>query len=574
MSTTETDLTDSDLAGLDEFLHQTAKYVYSTTGSKEFAILLCKKIHAKRQGEVSSSWGFRDIINSALDHGVDRDLMVTKTQTLAQVLQLAFRDHCNDVDAQWTRIEEERAKEASNAKILHALEAEYDDEFAEFFYRRLHHFEDRADDDRLVGQLYFPSRPGITNEDLGFLLEADRECFDMDDVASALKKHVGLPVAVVDKAYEKFERGKLDKKRNEKLRNIRSHYESDAHYRSLAGVDGRAAVIPISWAAAGNTSAPPAIWGKGHDVLWAEDESLIFESSYGVGKTTAAGRLVRGLLYGEELLGQPVRQLADNQRILYLALDRPEQIVRSMLRQFTQAEFDALGARLSIWRGPLPFDAAENDHLLTDLADMHEADVIFIDSVKDAALGLSEDRAAAIYQRGRQRLLQSGRQLCELHHLTKGGDAYGSIWLNAGVGSVVRLKGAAGGPTATLTHLKSPARRLDPIQIIHDRPNGGMTAAPKQETTRFGDDAGESDADMPEPSPAELPNWVAEQGPEGITATDAANWLYGSSGRNDKVRAQRALNALCGDDGPLRYVEGSRGGDVKTPARWVGRSDD
>lgn len=574
MSTTETGLTYSDLAGVDEYLHQTARYVYSATGSKEFAILLCKKIHAKRHGEVSSSWGFRDIINSALDHGIDRDLMVTETQNLAQVLKLTFGDHCNDIDAQWTRIEEERAKEASNSEILHALEAEYDDEFAKFFYQRLHHFENRADDDRLVGQLFFPLQPGITNKDSGFLPEADRECFDMDDVAYALKKHVGLPVAVVDKAYEKFDRGKLEKKRNEKLRNIRSHYESDAHYRSLGGVDGRAAVIPMSWAAAGNTSSPPAIWGKDDDVLWAEDESLIFESSYGVGKTTAAGRLVRGLLYGEELLGYPVRQLADSQRILYLALDRPEQIVRSMLRQFTQEEFDALGARLSIWRGPLPFDAAENDHLLTDLADMHEADVIFIDSVKDAALGLSEDRAAAIYQRGRQRLLQSGRQLCELHHLTKGGDAYGSIWLNAGVGSVVRLKGAAGGLTATLTHLKSPARRVDPIEIIHDRPNGGMTVAAKRAAERRGCDARESASDVPEPTAAGLPEWVAGHGPEGVTGAQAADWLYRSNGRNDKVRAQRALNALCGEGGPLRYVEGSRGGDTKTPARWVTRSHD
>jgi hypothetical protein len=46
---------------------------------------------------------------------------------------------------------------------------------------------------------------------------------------------------------------------------------------------------------------------------------------------------------------------------------------------------------------------------------------VFIDSLKDAAIGLSEDEVAAAYNRGRQYLLAAGRELCELHHTVKRG---------------------------------------------------------------------------------------------------------------------------------------------------------
>ncbi|ORA07809.1 AAA family ATPase [Mycobacterium arosiense] len=317
----------------------------------------------------------------------------------------------------------------------------------------------------------------------------------------------------------------------------------------------------MSWAASGNSSAPPAIWGEGNEVLWADGESLIIEASYGVGKTTLAGLLVRGMLYGEGVLGYPVRPLPDGQRILYLALDRPDQIVRSMLRQFTHEQLDEIDNRLCLWEGPLPADAGENEHLFCDLADIHEADVLVVDSVKDAALGLSEDRAAALYQRGRQRLLRSGRNLVELHHLTKGGDAYGSIWLNAGVGSVVRLKGVAGGPTATLTHLKSPARRIDPIQIVHDRANGGMTAV-----TQVVDESAEP-TPTEETAAAGLADWVAEHGEDGVTAKRLVEHQGGDvNSEAALVKAKRTLNALVGDDGPLRRIDGKGRGN---PTRWV-----
>ncbi|ASL09170.1 AAA family ATPase [Mycobacterium intracellulare subsp. chimaera] len=529
------------------------QYAYAATGNSDFAVALADEFETRvTKGRKTSLW---QVIQSAIAAGADLDTRI-RCGDLRGLLRFLNPD--KDVDAEWHENAKKLAREARQVEIVRALEAEFDDdEFSTFFSTHLYWLDDK-DETQL---------PGFVDS---FFAAARRECFDMDDIAAALKTHVGIPESIVAAASEKVAQEKLDEERRDQLRAIAARYDSAEQYRNL-GIGVRT----MAFAARGNTSAPPAIWGQGMDVLWADGESMIFESSPGVGKTTAAGLLVRAMLLGGDVLGYPVRPLPDGQRILYLALDRPDQIVRSLLRQFTQEQLDALDLRFTIWSGPLPDDAAANDYLFTDLADIHKADVIFVDSVKDAALGLSEDRAAAIYQRGRQRLLQSGRQLCELHHLTKGGDAYGSIWLNAGVGSVVRLKGAAGGPTATLTHQKSPARRIDPIEIVHDRPNGGMAVAAEPAETE-GDDAGAPEVTVAsaEASIGDLATLVTEQGPEGVTAALAAERLHGSSGRNHRERAQRALNALCGDHGPLRRIDGSRGGNVKTPARWVAKSHD
>ncbi len=86
------------------------------------------------------------------------------------------------------------------------------------------------------------------------------------------------------------------------------------------------------------------------------------------------------------------------------------------------------------------------------------ADTCVVDSLKDAALGLSDDEVGAGWNRARQGALVDGVQLLELHHNTKrtpsGGkpdalpDVYGSVWLTAGAGSVVMLSGDPGDLTA------------------------------------------------------------------------------------------------------------------------------
>ena len=83
----------------------------------------------------------------------------------------------------------------------------------------------------------------------------------------------------------------------------------------------------------------------------------------GLGKTTLAGMLVSAQLGGmggldDHVLGLPVAQVPG--KILYLAMDRPAQIARSLHRQFFDCHRDVLRDHLVVWPGPPPGDFATN----------------------------------------------------------------------------------------------------------------------------------------------------------------------------------------------------------------------
>lgn len=225
----------------------------------------------------------------------------------------------------------------------------------------------------------------------------------------------------------------------------------------------------------------PAIWGSGSDVLWAVGESLILAGPPGVGKTTLTGQVVRGLLgLQRDVLDQPVEPAQG--RVLYLAMDRPQQIARALRRHFSPAERNVLSDRLVAWKGPPPADLAKYTDLLAVLADRAGASHVILDSLKDAAIGLTDDEVGSGYNRARQYALANDVQVLELHHVVKRGangtkpntlaDLYGSAWITAGAGSVVLLWGAAGDPIVELSHLKQPADTVGPLRVIHDHTTG------------------------------------------------------------------------------------------------------
>jgi hypothetical protein len=95
-------------------------------------------------------------------------------------------------------------------------------------------------------------------------------------------------------------------------------------------------------------ATPPAVWGQGEDILWAEGESLIIAGPDGTGKTTLAGCLVRGRLgIGDgQVLGHPVSP--GKRRVLLLLMDRPRQARRALRRLFTTTSgpaFTRIGGR-------------------------------------------------------------------------------------------------------------------------------------------------------------------------------------------------------------------------------------
>ena len=223
----------------------------------------------------------------------------------------------------------------------------------------------------------------------------------------------------------------------------------------------------------------PACWGEGNDVAWAEGESLMVAGPMGLGKTTLAGLLLRAQLGVGDGLVLGLNVAPRSGKILYLAMDRPAQIARALARQFTEAERKVLTERLTIWRGPPPADIAKNPALLARLAEAAGAETVYLDSVKDAAVGLSEDEVGAGYNRARQHLLARGVQLCEQHHTTKRGagggpptsvaDVYGSAWITNGTGSIVLLAGDPGDPIVGFRHVRAPAEEVGPFRCCTTR---------------------------------------------------------------------------------------------------------
>lgn len=304
-------------------------------------------------------------------------------------------------------------------------------------------------------------------------------------------------------------------------------------------------------------SAPekiPAVWGRDDEVLWPEGESLMIAGGLGLGKTTLAGLLVRALHFGGEVLGLPV--LAADAPILYLAMDRPRQISRSMRRQFTEQHQARLKDRLIVWPGPLEQDLAKKPELLMELAYRFGAGHVFIDSLKDAAIGLSDDEVGAAYNRARQLLIAQDRQLCELHHLIKratgsADDVYGSRWLTAGCGSLIVLTGEPGDPVVSFQHRRPPAAEVGPYQLLSYQNTGEISICHSIDLI-------------------ELAKAVADSG--GLSAKAAACALFEKKepDRNEIEKARRKLDSLTKSKGRLIQVVGHRGGaDGEGETKWI-----
>lgn len=225
---------------------------------------------------------------------------------------------------------------------------------------------------------------------------------------------------------------------------------------------------------------PPPVWGDGDTVLWAPGEALMLASLPGLGKTTLAGQLVRGRLgLDASVLDVPV---LEGKRVLWLVMDRPQQIARSILRQLSRDDLEQLGDRLMLGWGPPPADVARHPELLAELADSAQADTLVVDSLKDAALKLTDDEVGAAYNRARQTAITAGVEVLELHHLVKRNaegkppsslaDVYGSAWLTAGAGSVIVLVGEPGDPIVRAHHLKQPREPWGPVWLAHDHELG------------------------------------------------------------------------------------------------------
>lgn len=230
----------------------------------------------------------------------------------------------------------------------------------------------------------------------------------------------------------------------------------------------------------------PTIWGQADEVLWAAGQSLFITGPTGVGKSTLMIQLVAARLgLQSDVLG--FETAMSKARVLYLAMDRPAQILRLFKRRFTDPQDrDALESDLRVWKGPLERDLAHDPALLTRLAHEADADTVIIDSLKDTTAELSTDEAGGGINRALQTALAEGIEVAVLHHQRKGAqgvkpksieDMHGNSAFKNGAGSVLLLWGAAGDSEIELVHLKQPVMEVGPLNIVHDHQRGLTSVA-------------------------------------------------------------------------------------------------
>lgn len=547
-------LTDDDLSAVREEAWPSVRLVYENTGgNKDFALTFGREMTAiadlRGRGRLPHDLPLRRILDSALRHNIDPHTLITdNTYDLLSLLRTVYKDADIDVDSKWESCRCEYIDKKCEQEFVQKYEETVEERDARDWWRRCRQIIEDVDNGDIQSAR---SRLGsvIANAE-GEAYPRDQACIIIAELLADRLAHLDVDLRAKWDEIEEHRRTIQQQERRQRI--LRSYHEN--------AFDGRAMTAAVSLR--GHAGPAPAVWGSGHEILWAQGEPLLIDAGYGTGKTTLAGLLARGMLCGGAVLGYPVRKLDDG-AILYVAADRPDQIMRSMARQFTEEQIDASGNRLVIWRGRLPADAAEKPRVLRDVAAYYGAKVLFLDSLKDVAKGLAEDRATAEYQDARKLLLESGCQLCELHHLTKGGNDYGSVWLPAGAGSVLRLAGKPGSTTAALTQLKAPAHFIPKMQIQIDRDHGEMTAAGQPSEDHGDDDSGLL--------PKDLAVWVGQQS-DGVTVAQTSQFLYGQSERADKARAKRALDRLTGDAGPLRCLSGDFGADgSQLPSRWFAK---
>lgn len=225
----------------------------------------------------------------------------------------------------------------------------------------------------------------------------------------------------------------------------------------------------------------PAVWGSGTQVLWAEGEPFMIAGQPGVGKSTVAQQAVMRLIdvEGSPLLGQPI---PPRNRVLYIAADRWQQILRSLRRMVAPADRDKLRDRLAFFEA-LPYEAHEQDCGVRTLALMEREgfDTLVIDSVYNVLPSLKDTDVKPLVDLCKT-LVAKGIEVLQVHHLRKAtaenrrpstlADVEGAGALGKAAGSVLILLGDPGDELVEGVHVKQPAEPVGPIDIRHDHQAG------------------------------------------------------------------------------------------------------
>ena len=219
-----------------------------------------------------------------------------------------------------------------------------------------------------------------------------------------------------------------------------------------------------------------------------------------------------------------------------------------------------------VYYGLLPFTL--NDPKLDPLMLMKYVrnagcNVVILDSVKDTATALTEDRDGNLIHRQMANCIDSQIEVGALHHDRKEGadgkktksldDMYGSRWLTAGVGSVVYIMGEPGAKEVDLLHLKQPKDVVGPLHLLH-QPEIGKTVVTDQPAEPVINKPGKTGGD------GMVLVLAAVEAHDGVTAQQVAEIV----GLSQKM-AGNYLNALL-REGRVRFEKADE--SPLTPRVW------
>lgn len=358
---------------------------------------------------------------------------------------------------------------------------------------------------------------------------------------------------------------------------LRAHHRARLDFNAEL-VEGRQAASKRSRLMHGESffldlpAEPPALWGCGDDLLWVDGEPLLICGDDGTGKSTLDHQLIACRLgIRDTLLNLDV--LPTEGRIVYLAMDRPEQARRAGARLFPKDYRDQfrtiLKDRLAVWNGPLPVDVLRAPESMaewiqrqfgSDVSDVHA------DSLKDIAARLSDDAVGSGINSAIQEVVARGINWVGLHHQRKANgenrnpsqlaDVYGSRWLTAGHGSVLMLArtGNDDKELVELRQLKEPMNKVRPMLLRHNGATGRTTVVVESQ------------------QPDQI---LREAGEGGATASQVAAAMFGKALSEvkdaERKRASRALEAMARREQATKQpgTKGGAGGTTASRYIWI-----
>lgn len=228
-------------------------------------------------------------------------------------------------------------------------------------------------------------------------------------------------------------------------------------------------------------------WGPPDCPLTAAGQSTLIFGPDGTGKSTVAQHYTKARLalpgWSGGMLGEPVLPLPVDQSVLYLAADRPIQILEGFQRGLTDEHRALLHGRLTFWQGPPPIDLttpAGQRWLLSKIEETNAA-LLVLDSRKDFG-DVLDQREVSRLNRLLKQLDAAGVEVVVLHHCVQKGDSlkvpadlthvFGLREVYSGMGSVMQIKGRPGA-TDVVLHQVKPIRDLHPpIKVSYDHAGG------------------------------------------------------------------------------------------------------